>query len=263
MRDFIIPLKSLEIYFSKKSVYGNESNTPYKSVVIAYRTGKRRFYFPMDICEKLDGDKYPRCALYCDRGNFKYDKNFSFYIEYGLTLTDTEEPYEIELSQKHKKEFVAGKRMKCPEKILKLFTYYRPDTDNSKNADSIKGRYVCYSYKDRNYKTGRWEYNDCRTYKRHCKDYRLSYFGHYPNITATKAALKRCRKGHPNLDYVDNPKGRFVCYDYNDKYGSFIGCFRSIKSCDKLNKKQYGIYKSKSDTEDGYHRCHVGLIDKD
>ena len=259
-REFKRDIESLEIYFSKKSIFNIKSNTPYKSAVIAYRVGKHQHYLVMDSCEKLDEDRYPRCSLECDGGSFMYNRDFSFYIDYGLALSNPNDIYEVELSQKKRKAFIKGKRIECPKNISKLFTYYTPKK-SKKEAIDPKGRYVCYDYKFKNVDTGRWEYSECHIYKRHCKDYRLSYFGHYPTLKATKDALKRCKSSHPNLDYVDNPKGRYVCYDYNDIYGNFIGCFRSKKDCKLLHKKRFGKYSNSAKTEDALYRCQVGLTD--
>jgi len=190
------------------------------------------------------------CSIECDGGGLYIDEDFNMrlydgglYIERAL---DISVPYfVIDMSiQQNKKEYLKPIKDVNP-KLYKISMKW-VDSDKYK---SKKGLYICYSYKDNE------KYEDCEEYNRDCREIGLMRFGHYPNIQEAKKALNRCQHSKPKKDYVDNPRGKFVCYDVIDDFGVYQGCFRSKKSCKLINKKRFGKYPNRDEAFKGYLKC--------
>ena len=70
----------------------------------------------------------------------------------------------------------------------------------------------------------------------------------------------KCPKSVPtynNIDekeYKDNPKGKYVCYDYKID-GKYDGCFRAVKSCRTLHRQHFGKYLTPKDSKKALLRC--------
>jgi len=236
--------------FDKKN-QKDEENTGSVSI---YINKKGHQYSTLMDCFIEDDEDFNKsvyiCPIECDGGGLYIDKNFNMrlydgglYIERAL---DISAPYfVIDISiQQNKKEYLKPIKDANP-KLYKISMKW-VDSDKYK---SKKGLYICYSYKDNG------KYEGCGEYNRDCQDIGLMHFGHYPNIQEAKKALNRCKHSKPKKDYVDNPRGKFVCYDEIDDFGVYQGCFRSKKSCKLINKKRFGKYLNRDEVFKGYLRC--------
>jgi len=232
---------NIKIYFFK-----NRSST--KPITLEYSVKGHKKYYKYIFCMK-EGDK-EWCGIECDGGGFYANSNLDIYVEYPLRVLGEPEGNlpEIEIAQKGKK-YIKGKAFKCPKKLPKVKNL----PDDKYYKDNINGKYVCYDYKNDN------KYYGCFRSIKKCKELHLQHFGKYGTKKAVKDALKRCKKSKPNKDYIDNPKGKYVCYDYIDSNGEYNGCFRAHKSCKKLNKKHFGYYRNTKESRKALLRCEESL----
>ena len=186
------------------------------------------------------------CVIECDGGDFAYDKHYGIRTE-GIDIYRDYEKDEVtkRLFSKKKKHFTDAKEIACPHNIE------RPkELDDSYYEDHPGGKNVCYDYKEGNKK-----YFGCIRSIKTCRFIHRQRFGSYPTKKESKAALIRCKTSRPNRDYVDNKKGRYVCYDYRDDNGDYSGCFRSLKSCEALHRMHFGKYHSTKESAEAFIRC--------
>jgi len=243
--------KSLKLDYVK--TYFFKEKGQYNLVTLEYSVNHHKRLYKYIYCSKQDDKLW--CSIECDGGGFYVNKNFDIDIKTPLRVFADEEggrdlPY-LELA-KIKKGYIKGKIFKCPKKLPKA--KYLPNEKYYK--DNPNGNYVCYDYKEDN------RYYGCFRSIKSCKELHIQRFGKYGSKKAVKEALKRCKNSKPNRDYIDNPNGKYVCYDYIDNNGEYKGCFRAMKSCKLLHKKHFGRYLTKQESKNALARCQASLPKK-
>lgn len=149
-------------------------------------------------------------------------------------------------SPMEKYSFVDLELLQTNKKYLSpIATVDKDKIDPPKIDKEQKGFFVCYDYKENN------KYKGCYFSHTSC----LERFGQYPTEKEAKKALIRCKNSKPNPDYIDNPKGLYVCYDRVDDTGTYKGCFRATKSCKRLHKKHFGHYPNRQKSYEALLRC--------
>jgi len=232
-----VKLDALRVYFFEN----NESVNP----TIEYKVNGRSFYNIYTYCDSNKNGL--TCSIECDGGAFDVDKNYN--IRTGRLAIyrddpDTDNGTEKTLYSKDFKKFSKAKEIKCPDNIPTA-----EPLDENYYKDHPKGKYVCYDFK---YKS---KYEGCMRSVKSCKFIHRQHFGHYLSTKDSKKALERCKSSKPNLNYVDNVNGLYVCYDYRDFQGEYSGCFRSKKSCKTLHKEHFGKYPNKVASKKALFRC--------
>ncbi len=232
-------LDYIKIYFFKD----RDSTHP---ITIEYSVNRHKRLYRYIFCMNENKKDTQWCGIDCDGGGFYANKNLDIFIKYPMRLFGGEDGEVVEINLIQIKDgYLKGREFKCPKELPKA----KDLPDESYYKDNPNGSYVCYEYKEDN------KYFGCfRTTKR-CRDLYRQRFGKYGSKKAVKEALKRCQSSNPNLDYVDNPKGKYVCYDYIDDNGDYSGCFRAIKSCKMLNKKHFGHYPTIKESKKALFRC--------
>jgi hypothetical protein len=115
--------------------------------------------------------------------------------------------------------------------------------------DDPEGLHVCYdAIRDHE------AYVGCYRSVQPCARRQDHAFGTYSTRQASRTALERCESSYPDAAYIDNPVGRFVCYENRDDRG-YHGCFRSTESCRKLHKKRFGHYPDGPQSRAALDRC--------
>ena len=239
----IADLEELKIYYhyDKDKLIGGD---------VAYKANGHQFIFPYLYCEKREGEKHYGCGVDCDGGYYRMNDDFSIIGNGKLSVYDDDGATDELvggakiLSQKNPETLSKGKRIQCPSDI--------PDPDyyeKSSYTDNPKGLYVCYGSRHEG------EYFDCFRSVQPCKSIRSRYFGQYPNRSASRKALHRCKRSKPNKKFIDNKNGRYVCYDYADLYGIYAGCFRSTLGCKSIGKKRFGRYDTQQEADKALFRC--------
>jgi len=233
-------LESLKIY------YTHSKESPYP-ITVGYTIDGHE-YFTTDVyCSIQEEQNYVWCGVECDGGGFQLGKGFRIKTDQiALYRTPPNEETGIEkvLFQKQKGTWIEGKAFACPEKIPASEA-----VDRKYYQDDPLGHYVCYGYKHEG------KYEECFRTTRSCRALHLQHFGKYLSTKESAKALKRCQTSTPNRDYVDDKKGRYVCYDYKDTLGEYSGCFRSQKSCAVLKKEHFGRYPNINESRKALERC--------
>jgi hypothetical protein len=234
-------IKNKKVDYIKIYFFKNRSTV--KPITLEYSLNSKKRYYRYIFCGK-EGNK-EICSIECDGGGFYINKNFDINIWYPLRVFSKEGAinYDYEIVPK-RRGYIKGVKFKCPKVMPKA-----KNKDNNINIDERSGKYVCYLYKSDS------KYYGCFRSIKSCKSLHRQYFGKYATTKDSKLALDRCKSSTPNKDFVDNPKGRYVCYEYKDKYGEYNGCFRSIKSCKSLHKKHFGHYLNRAETKSALNRC--------
>jgi len=234
-----VKIDNLKIYFSKNR---NEHNP----ITLEYVVNKHKRYYKYIFCGKSNKKEW--CSIECDGGGFYVNKNLDILIENSLSVAgepDSQLPT-LAITQKDNTKYIKGKTFNCPKGLRQ-----------AKKLDSTKdnqlGKYVCYEHKSDT------KYYGCIKSSKECKDLDLQHFGKYKTKGDVKKAFKRCKSSKPNQEYINNSDGNYVCYDYIDHKGEYKGCFSTIKSCKVLNKKHFGHYATKKDTQKALIRCKISL----
>ena len=246
-------LKRFAIYFRLEGDEGNRTADPahFAEATVAYTYGDHTFSYNVGLCDYHKDDAYVLCVDDGDRGSFRFSKR-STVTNLSIRMSEASDAYDamnydhdLRLIQKHPDRPARAHLIRCTEDIKKALARIEEKYDNP--------RYVCYDgIREK-------RYFGCSESERPCRDQGMMRFGEYPTAEATRQAGKRCESAQPDPKYIDNPEGRFVCYDYIASWGGYVGCFRSVNTCQSIGKERFGRYPTARKAHEAYLRCQIGF----
>ena len=229
--------KSLKVFRIYDRTHAEDGSYPIQvEYAIAGKPPARQTLYCSD---ELHGQKW--CGAECDGGGFRLEANGTLAPEVMLLRRkegeDAATGSDLILYPKEANITLIGHAIPCPSDLPK---YYRDDP---------AGVHVCYdsiAYHQ--------AYIGCYRSVQPCAQRHDRHFGTYPTLEASRKALQRCERSYPNDAYMDNPAGRYVCYENRDTKG-FHGCFRTTRPCKSLNKHHFGHYTDTTQSEAALERC--------